>query len=90
MNFPLFEFVVGWGFFLSFLTFVFCLATLHSHVDEAKLRQEKSASSVARSAIPPERVLTATGLRRVRTAKIALGCIVVFVAATIVQKLQLK
>ncbi|HUG12847.1 MAG TPA: hypothetical protein VMM36_17655, partial [Opitutaceae bacterium] len=58
------DFVTGWAVFLSMLTVMFCLATLRSHIDEAKIREEESVSKLFRSAVPPERILTAVGKRR--------------------------
>jgi hypothetical protein len=83
--FPLFDFVTGWAVFLSLLTVMFCVATLRSHIDEAKIRKEESISTLFRSSIPPEHILTAVGKRRVKMAKIAIGVLVVSATAIIVR-----
>ena len=80
------EIVVSLAFFGSFVTFVFCVASLRSHVDEAKVRDEGNVSSLFRSSIPPERVLTATGLRRVKIAKIALAVIVALTVGIVISR----
>ena len=83
--FPFFEFVTGWAVFLSLLTVMFCVATLRSHIDEAKIRKEESISSLFRSPVPPEHILTNTGKRRVKIAKIAIGVFVLSVVAIVVR-----
>jgi hypothetical protein len=83
--FPLFDFVTGWAIFLSFLTVIFCVATLRSHIDEAKIREEESISAFFRSPIPPEHILTPVGKRRVKIAKIGIGVFVVSAAAIVVR-----
>ena len=86
--FPLFEFITGWVVFISFVTVMFCVATLRSHIDEAKIREEKSIASLFRSSLPPERILTEVGKRRVKTAKIAL-CVCAVTVATIIVRTQI-
>ena len=81
-----FDVIVSFALFISFVTFAFCMATLRSHVDEDKLRSEKSISKVFAGGIPPERVLTDVGLRRAKVGKIAIGVFVVCVAYLVIRK----
>lgn len=81
----LFEAVSGTILFLSFLIAVFCIASLRSHVDESKLRQEKNISALFKSPIPPEHILTPVGLGRVKAAKIAIAVGVVTLAVIILR-----
>jgi hypothetical protein len=65
-------------------TLIFCVATLKWHVDESKIRAEDNISGLFRSPIPPERVLTSTGLRRVKLAKFSLGVIGICILSLVV------
>jgi hypothetical protein len=67
----IYDLLVGFVLMISFMTFTICMVSLKSYVDEEKLRQEKSISEVVAAQIPPERVLSDDGLRRVKIAKIA-------------------
>jgi len=87
-DFSVFEAISGTIVLISFLAFGFLVASLRSHVDEEKIRKEESVSSIFRSPIPPEHVLTATGKRRVKMAKIALAVFAV-TAAVIVVRVQI-
>jgi hypothetical protein len=84
-DFSVFEAISGMIVFVSFIAFGSLMATLRSHVDEAKIRKEESVSRVFRSPIPPEHVLTATGRQRVKAAKIALGVFMITVAIIVVR-----
>ncbi len=84
----LFEAVSGMLVFISLLTAAFCIASLRSHVDEAKIRKEENLSSLFRFPIPPEHVLTPVGARRVKIAKVAIAVCFVTVAV-IVAKIQI-
>ena len=84
-DFSAFEAITGTIVFVSFLSLGFLVASLRSHIDEEKIRKEESIASMFRSPIPPEHVLTATGKRRVKSAKIALGVLVATVAIIVVR-----
>lgn len=86
-SFPFFEFIAGWTTFISAATFFFCLSTLRSHVDESQVRKEKNISSLFKEPIPPERILTATGKRRVKTAKIAITICMLTIAIIVTRNL---
>jgi hypothetical protein len=81
----LFDFVTGWMAFLSFFVVTFCIATLRCHVDEEEIRKEEIISALFRSPIPPEHVLTDSGKRRVKIAKIAIGVCMTTVAAIVIR-----
>lgn len=81
-----FDIVLGTLVFASFAIFAFLVATLRSHVDERKAREEASVASIMAAQIPPERVLTLAGRRRVKIAKIAIGVCVTCVAVIVVRK----
>jgi hypothetical protein len=81
------DLLIGWVLMLSFLTFGFCMATLRSHVDEEKVRKEADISSLFREPIPPERVLTAVGLRRAKIAKVAMGLFAVGIIVVVIRKI---
>ncbi len=80
----LFLAVISFLLVAAFFTLAFCVATLKWHVDEKKIREEESISSLFQSPIPPERVLTSVGLRRVKLAKISLGVIGVSILSLVV------
>lgn len=86
----LFEAVTGLLVFVPFLTAAFCIVSLRSHVDEAKIRKEDSISSMFRSTIPPEHVLTAAGVHRVKIAKVSIAVCFVTVAVLVVKNLMLN
>ena len=86
-DFTVFEAVTGLITIVSFLAIGFFIATLRSHVDEAKARKEESLASLFRSPIPPEHILTETGKRRVKGAKIALGVLVITLATIVTHNL---
>jgi len=67
----LIEFLSVWVLVGSFITLGFCIASLRSHIDEEKLRAEEKISPIFSSPLVPEHLLTTTGLRRLKTAKIA-------------------
>jgi len=73
---------------ISFIAFGLLMASLRSHVDEEKVRNEERVSNLFRSPLLPERILTATGRQRVKAAKVALGVFVIAVA-TIVMRNQI-
>jgi Na+/melibiose symporter-like transporter len=77
-----FDILLGTVIVVSFVAFAFCVASLRRHVDEEKASRE----GIGACQIPPERVLTATGLRRVRIAKITLGIFLTCTAIVVVQK----
>ena len=81
----LFEIITGMVVFVSFLTAAICIASLRSHLDEAKVRKEESISSLLRLPIPPEHVLTAAGSRRVKIAKVSIGICLITVAVIVVK-----
>ena len=80
------DLVLGFAVFLSFITFAFCLSSLRNHVDEGKLRDEKSVSGIMAAQIPPERVLTEAGLRRAQIGKVALVVSMFLIAVILVRK----
>ncbi|OIR01854.1 hypothetical protein GALL_161560 [mine drainage metagenome] len=84
-DFSLFEAVSGTIVFVSFVVFVFMVATLRNCVDEEKIRKEENVSSLFQSPIPPERILTAVGKRRMKAAKIALAIFCTTTAAIIIR-----
>jgi hypothetical protein len=79
--------IAGLVVLASFMTAVFCVATLRLHVDEEKIRREESIAAILRSPVPPEHILTSQGRRRAKIAKIALGVLVLTVAAIVVRNL---
>ena len=80
-----FDLVIGTLIFASFVTAVFLVATLRSHVDERKAREEPSVASIMAAQIPPERILTLVGSRRVKIAKIAIGVCVICVTVVVIR-----
>ncbi len=83
--FSIFEATAGAITFISLVCFAFLAASLRAHVDEQKLRKEGSVSSMFRSLIPPERILTIAGERWAKWAKVALGIFVVTIAVIAVR-----
>jgi len=76
--------ILGISILAAMITLAFCVASLRSHVDEDKLRAEKNITSIFRSSVPPERVLSASGLRRVKIAKFAVGVIGISTIAIVI------
>ena len=85
--FPWFEFVSGWLFFVAFLCFGFCLATLRHHVDTSKLATSDDINRAIRASIPKREVLTRSGLVRYKLAIISLLVSVGTAAVIIVRNL---
>ena len=69
---PVFDFVSGWLFLLTFLCFCFCVATLKNHVDVTKLTTPDEINRAVRSSIPKREVLTKQGLFRYKLAIVSL------------------
>ena len=80
-----FQAMLGTLLVVSFFFTTLCIASLRNHVDEAKLRAEPSASKIFASQIPPERILTEVGRRRVMMAKIGIGLVVLCTTVLVVK-----
>jgi len=70
--FPIFDFVSGWLFLLTFLCFCFCVATLRNHVDATKLTSPDEINRAVRNFIPQREVLTKQGLVRYKLTIVSL------------------
>jgi len=86
----LFDIVTSMATILSFIAVAFSAATLRFHIDEEKIRKEENISSLFRSPIPPEHVLTPTGIRRAKFGKISLIVLALAVALVVVRNLYLS
>ncbi len=69
---PVFEFVSGWLFFLTFLCFCFCVATLRYHIDATKLASPDEINRAIRNFFPKREILTRSGLVRYNLAIVSL------------------
>ena len=64
--------LLGWICIISMIYLCFCTSSIRKCIDEEKIRQEKDIANIYKSLIPPERVLTELGLKKLNTAKITL------------------
>jgi hypothetical protein len=69
---PLFVVILGFINIVTFIGFAFCFASLRSDVDDEKLRAEPNIAKVFAAGIPPERLLTKKGKRKIKICKVAL------------------
>lgn len=88
-SFPVFEFVSGWLFFLAFVCFCFCVATLRYHVDATKLATPDEINRAIRNFFPKREILTRSGLVRYKLAIVSLlvsmGTAAVIIARNLAQ-----
>ena len=84
------EVVVGFTVLGSFMTLIFCVATLRLHVEEGKIRKEESIGAILRAPVPPEHILTPAGKRRAKIAKIAAAILAVSFAVGVFQYLTVE
>jgi hypothetical protein len=84
--FSVIDMILGSAVFLSFVAFAIGLSSLRRCVVEEKLRPQENLSGIMAAPIPPERVLTDAGLRRIKIAKNALAVCMVCVAVIVVRR----
>lgn len=83
-----FEAVTGWLFFLTFVCFCFCFATLRYHVDAAKLTNTQEVDHAVKAFIPKREVLTKSGLVRYNLAIVSLLVSMATAAAILVRNMM--
>ena len=69
---PLFEFVSGWLFFLTFLCFCFSVATLRYHIDATKFASPDEINRAITNFFPKREILTKSGRLRYNVAIVSL------------------
>jgi hypothetical protein len=86
---PVFEFVSGWLFLLTFFCFCFCVATLRYHIDAKKLASPDEINRAIRNFFPKREILTKPGLVRYNVAIVSLivsmGTAAVIIAKNLAQ-----
>lgn len=80
-----FEALAGLVMFASFMTAVFCIATLRLYLDHEKMGKDETVVAILLTPFPPASRLTPKGRRRARTAKLALTLLGLTIMAFLVQ-----